>query len=47
MVGGAPAPKNKATSQSGLTDKEREFVRALARVQIRALLRGQRRGDGE
>lgn len=47
MVGGARTPKHKATSQTGLTDKERDFVRALVRVQIRAVLRGQRPGDGE
>jgi hypothetical protein len=47
MVGGAHTPKHRATSQTGLTDKEREFVRALARVQIRALLGAQRSREGE
>jgi hypothetical protein len=47
MVGGALTPKHKATSQTGLTIKEREFVRALARVQIRALLGAQRSREGE
>jgi len=47
IVGAARTPKYKATSQTGLTDKERDFVRALVRVQIRAVLRGQRPGDGE
>ena len=47
MVGGARTPKHKATSQTGLTDKEREFVRTLARVRIRALLEAQRSREGE
>ena len=47
MVGGARTAKHKATSQTGLTAKEREFVRALARVRIRALLGAQRSREGE
>ena len=47
IVGAARTPKYKATSQAGLTDKEREFVRTLARVRIRALLEAQRSREGE
>jgi hypothetical protein len=47
MVGGARTPKHKTTPQTGLTDREREFVRALARVRIRALLGAQRSREGE
>ena len=33
---------NATTHRSGLTAKERDFVRALARIHVRALLNGQR-----
>ena len=47
MVGAVPASKRKAASRAGLTPMEREFVRALARIHVRALLSSQRLSGGD
>ena len=47
MTCAVPASRRKVVSRAGLTPKERDFFRALARIQVRALLSASRDGEGE
>lgn len=47
MAYAVPVSKRKAVSRAGLTPKEREFVRALSRIHVRALLSAQRPSGGD